>query len=152
MASDMQSLMDAIAQMEGFNVSGSIAQRNNNPGNLRYAPTEVGSESTASGTFATFATPEDGWAALQSYIENAMASGATLRSFIYTYAPPTENDTSNYLNYLVSQVGIGADSLLSSLGVQSASTDDSGTGIDAGTITTVALAALGMGLVAMLVS
>ena|ERR1700693_2893249 len=109
----IQDLMNSIAQMEGFNTPGTIAQRNNNPGNLRYAPTQIGSENTVNGTFATFATPQDGYSALQSYIQNKASSGDTLRSFIYTYAPPSENNTSNYLNYLSGQLGVGADASLS---------------------------------------
>lgn len=101
---NIQDLMNAISNMEGFNVSGSIAQRNNNPGNLRYAPTQIGSENTASGTFASFSDPNSGWSALQDYINNN--SGMSLRDFIYKYAPPTENDTSNYLNYVAGQLGV----------------------------------------------
>jgi len=111
----IQELMNSIAQMEGFNTPGTIAQRYNNPGNLRYAPTQNGSASTASGTFATFATPEDGWAALQSYIEGKAASGMDLRNFIYMYAPPTENNTSNYLNFVSGQLGASPDSSLADI-------------------------------------
>lgn len=151
MAQDLQGLMDAIAQMEGYNTPGTIAQRNNNPGNLRYAPTQSGSESTVSGTYATFATAEDGWNALQSYIETQMAAGVTLRQFIYTYAPPSENNTSDYLNWLVSKVGIGADSLLSSLGAGNTMGDsdnsnivDLGGNVDPTTIAVVLVGVVGM--------
>ena len=111
--SSVQDLMNAIAQMEGFNTQGTIAQRNNNPGNLRWASNQVGQESTVNGKYATFATPQDGWAALQNYIESNQS--LSLRDFIYKYAPPTENNTSGYLNWLVSQVGVGADTPISSL-------------------------------------
>jgi hypothetical protein len=103
----IQDLMNSIAQMEGFNVSGSVSARNNNPGNLRYAPTQIGSEQTVNGTFATFATAQDGWNALADYINSN--SGLTLRDFTYKYAPPTENQTSNYLNFLTSKLGVSAD-------------------------------------------
>src|SRR6516164_5982560 len=98
----IQDLMSSIAQMEGFNTSGTIANRNNNPGNLRYSPLQIGQEDTVNGKFATFASAQDGWAALQSYIEGRANTGVSLRDFTYTYAPPSENDTSNYLNYLTS--------------------------------------------------
>lgn len=113
MAGSVQDLMNAIAQMEGYNKPGTIANRNNNPGNLRWASTQIGQESTVNGKYATFATPQDGWAALQSYIQNNQ--NLSLRDFITKYAPPSENDTSNYLNWLVSQVGVGADTPVSSL-------------------------------------
>jgi hypothetical protein len=108
-------LANSIAQMEGFNTPGTIAARNNNPGNLRYAPTQVGSENTVNGVFATFASPADGWLALQNYINTKANQGTTLRNFIYTYAPPSENNTSSYLDYLVGSLGIGADQSLSDL-------------------------------------
>jgi hypothetical protein len=120
----IQDLANSIAQMEGFNTPGSIANRYNNPGNLRYAATQNGSAQTASGTFATFATPEDGWAALNSYIDTKANSGQTLRDFIYVYAPPVENNTSSYLNYLSGQLGIGADQSLGDLLNVSASSVD----------------------------
>ena len=113
--STIQDLMNSIANMEGFNVSGSIASRYNNPGNLRYAPTQSGVANTASGQFATFATPQDGWNALQSYIENNAVSGMDLQSFIYKYAPPTENNTSGYLNTVSSQLGVDPSISLSDL-------------------------------------
>jgi hypothetical protein len=125
----IQDLMNSIAQMEGYNTPGTIAQRNNNPGNLRSAPTEIGSESTVNGSYATFASAADGWAALQTYIQGKMDSGVTLRQFINTYALPTENDTTNYLNYLVGQVGISADASLSSLGGSSDTSSSTDGGI-----------------------
>lgn len=107
----VQQLANSIAQMEGWNVAGSISNRNNNPGNLRYAPNQIGTEDTVNGKFATFATPQDGWSALQDYIRNNQ--NLTLRDFTYKYAPPVENDTSNFLSYLSGQTGIGADETLS---------------------------------------
>src|ERR1035437_5315208 len=156
----VQDLMNSIAQFEGYNVPGSIASRNNNPGNLRSGVNQIGSENTVSGTFATFASPADGWAALQAQIDRQAGQGQTLRDFIYQYAPPTENNTSSYLNNLVSSLGVGADSSLSDLGgsngsvvggtgdfssvVSDISNIAGGSGID---WTTVGLVAVGVGLV-----
>src|ERR1035437_261825 len=117
MAGTVTDLMNSIAKMEGWGISGSIATRNNNPGNLRSGVGQVGSENTVSGTFATFATPADGWAALQHQIDIQAGQGQTLRDFIYQYAPPSENNTSSYLNSLVADLGVGADSSLSDLGL-----------------------------------
>ncbi len=108
-------LATAISQMEGWGTPGTIATRNNNPGNLRYSPYQVGQENTVNGKFATFASPEEGWSALQDYIDSKAKAGVTLRDFIYTYAPPNENNTAGYLSYLSGQLGIGADSPLDSL-------------------------------------
>lgn len=113
----IQDLAKSIAQFEGFNTPGTIAARNNNPGNLRWAANQVGQESTVNGKYATFASVEEGWQALYNYI--GKNSGMTLRAFIGKYAPPSENDTTGYLNFLVSKLGIGADDTLSQLGVES---------------------------------
>lgn len=124
----VQDLANSIAQMEGFYTPGTIANRNNNPGNLRYAGNQVGQESTVNGKFATFATPDDGWMALQSYIQSKANSGQTLRDFVYQYAPPKENDSSGYLNYLSGQLGIGVDDSLGGLYVSNMGSDVSSGG------------------------
>ena len=54
----LQDLANAIANFEGFNVSGSVAQRNNNPGNLMYAG-QAGASQGANG-FAVFDSVGDG--------------------------------------------------------------------------------------------
>lgn len=108
-------LMNAISKMEGWGVKGSIATRNNNPGNLRSGLGQTGSEETVNGKFATFANEADGWRALRYDIEVRMREGKSLREFIYQYAPPTENKTDNYLSYVVGKLGVDADSKLSDL-------------------------------------
>jgi hypothetical protein len=122
-------LMNSVAKMEGWGVAGSIASRNNNPGNLRSGLNQVGSENTVNGTFATFATPADGWTALQAQIDRQAGQGQTLRDFIYQYAPPNENNTSAYLNNLVSSLGVSADSSLSDLGGNNGGVVDSSGGV-----------------------
>lgn len=57
----------AIANQEGFNVPGSVAQRNHNPGNL----------TNLSGAFQVFVTDSEGWEALYRYVER-MLSGEGL--------------------------------------------------------------------------
>lgn len=111
----IQDLMQALAQMEGFNKQGTISQRNNNPGNLRYDKGQIGQETTVNGKYATFASVQDGWNALENYINGKADKGMTLRSFISMYAPPSENNTSNYLTFLVNKLGIGADDPISGL-------------------------------------
>ena len=159
---NVQDLMASIGKMEGWGVAGSIASRNNNPGNLRSGLNQVGSENTVNGTFATFATPADGWTALQAQIDRQAGQGQTLRDFIYQYAPPNENNTSAYLNNLVSSLGVSADSSLSDLGGSNASVVDSSgsvsnfvdnivggtTGID---LTMLGLVVVGVALVATVV-
>ncbi len=149
----IQDLANSIATFEGYFTPGTIANRNNNPGNLRYAPTQIGQENTVNGKFATFATQDDGWLALQSYIQTQANSGGTLRDFIYKYAPPNENDTSGYLNYVSGQLGVSADTGLAELFVGgTGDTNGSGDNIF-GNTEGLGLVAVGVGIIAvMLVS
>ncbi len=123
MTFSVDSLMQAIAQFEGFNKSGSIAQRNNNPGNLRYAPNQTGTDKSG---YAIFDSPQEGWNALQRQIGLDQSRGLTLREFIYKYAPPSDNNpTSNYLDYVSNQTGVGADESLGVFGGVGTSSGDS---------------------------
>jgi hypothetical protein len=75
----------AIAHVEGFYSTKSLAYRHNNPGNLRHHPPE----------YDTYTTIDAGWhALLVDIMENHnMAFGA----FLAKYAPNTENDTAAYI-------------------------------------------------------
>lgn len=73
---------------------------NNNPGNLRYA--NQSGASKGEGGFAKFKTPEDGFKALINQIKVDARRGLTLASFITKYAPPTENDTQGYIDFIAS--------------------------------------------------
>lgn len=61
----VSSLSAAIANAEGWNVPGSVAQRQNNPGNLK-----------SGGVIATFNTASDGWTALGNQVQK-MADGTS---------------------------------------------------------------------------
>lgn len=99
----------AIATMEGFYIPGSIAQRNNNPGNLR----SWGSNPIVNG-YAKFPTAEAGWAALRRQVELNINRGLTLEEFfagkpgVYGgYAPSADsNDPDGYARYVAQQTGI----------------------------------------------
>lgn len=68
---------------------------NNNPGNLRFAGQDGATE--GEGGFAKFATADEGIKALENQIKLDASRGHTLESFVYKYAPPSENDTKKYL-------------------------------------------------------
>ena len=106
----IQDLANYIMQMEGYNITGSLAQRNNNPGNLRWASTQTGTNAG----YATFASPQDGYNALIAYIQANM--NLTLGNFINKYAPPTENNTSAYTSFVANGLNLSADTPLSTLG------------------------------------
>ena len=110
-----KTLAQYIAQMEGYSVAGSLAQRNNNPGNLRDRPAQYGpwpGQTGTSGGFAVFESPEAGWNALDIQIRSDANRGLTLQQFIYKYAPPSENDSANYLNFVARNLGVSTDTPL----------------------------------------
>jgi hypothetical protein len=112
----INSMAQAIATMEGFFKPNTIAQRNNNPGNLR----SWGSNPIRNG-YAVFATPEEGWAALRKQIQLNINRGLTLSEFfggkagVYAgYAPSADsNDPVNYARFVAGRVGIPVDQPIS---------------------------------------
>lgn len=103
----------AIADFEGFFKAGSIAQKNNNPGNLRPLGASQG--------FRTFDTPKAGWSALVGQIITNVRRGLTLREFflgkpgVYPgYAPLGDNEPQimeEYINHVaqITQMGKNVD-------------------------------------------
>ena len=82
-----------------------LSVRNNNPGNLRY----VGQEGAAPGEggFATFESAQAGLDAMRKQIElDTQTRGLTLTQFLNKYAPPTENKTGNYIDFVVKRTGL----------------------------------------------
>ncbi|MBR9795987.1 MAG: hypothetical protein GYB45_07950, partial [Gammaproteobacteria bacterium] len=88
-----------------------VADRTNNPLNVRYNESNnwLGQTGQDSG-FSSFSDENYGYRAadrvLGSYGERGIN---TLRDTISTFAPPSENDTEGYINYVAGQTGIGAD-------------------------------------------
>lgn len=83
----------------------------NNPGNLRPVGKTTG--------FQTFNTPQDGVNALQQDLlakvngsPSMQGQPPTLRNIIYTYAPPTENNTAAYLENVSKNTGIAPNQVL----------------------------------------
>jgi hypothetical protein len=72
-------------------------QRNNNPGNLRFASQKEATGQDDKG-FAIFLDAPAGFRALHAQIELDRQRGLTVKDFIGKYAPPSENNTTNYLN------------------------------------------------------
>jgi hypothetical protein len=88
-----------VAYADSIKVGGSLAWRANNPGNLRDASTKIGKVPGASGTFAVFATMEDGRAAQRDLYLNTYGA-LTVRAAIEKLTPRNENDTDAYLKKL----------------------------------------------------
>jgi hypothetical protein len=93
-------------------VGGSLAWRANNPGNLRGAPTQIATVPGASGSFAVFATLDDGRAA-QRALYLSVYGDQTVRVAVTSLTPPNENDTAKYLKRLEA-AGVKLDSTMRS--------------------------------------
>jgi len=111
-------LAEAIARFEGYFVPGSVAARNNNPGNLRSGPHMTGTDAKG---YAIYASAEDGYADLDRQIQLNVDRGLTLREFfggkpgVYAgYAPAADsNDPGHYSVSVAQWLGISPDIVLS---------------------------------------
>lgn len=92
--------------------------RNNNMGNLRISKTKnylgrVPLSENSDGAFEQFKEFRYGTLAMIELLERYINGGTnTLRKIIYKYAPPSENDSSGYLNNVSRWAGIGLDTPL----------------------------------------
>ena len=91
-----------IAYSDVIKVGGALTWRANNPGNLRTASTKIATVPGAVGTFAVFATIEDGRAAQRALYVNTYGA-MTVRAAIKKLTPDIENDTEKYLRDLAAQ-------------------------------------------------
>lgn len=103
----MSKLAEAIAHEEGFYVEGSLPQRNHNPGDLRHGNGEVHPDNQPN-SVGSFPDDAAGWAALNRQLALDSGRGWTVQELIYSYAPPSENDTEQYLDYVCKYVGCEA--------------------------------------------
>jgi len=93
-----------------------LAYVNNNPGNLRFADQEGARK--GEGGFAAFDTPAAGFKALQNQIALDTKRGKTLSGFVSKYAPPSENNTSQYLAQATKELGVSPNTPLSQIPVE----------------------------------
>lgn len=108
----MLTFKQAIARMEGYGVSAdNLPTRNNNPGDLDKAPWEK--TVTSTGRFAKFATPEDGWKALEVLLLRSYV-GLTIEAAVNKYAPPCENNTHDYVSFVCKWTGFSPTTILTS--------------------------------------
>lgn len=97
-----------IATEEGFFKSGTLPQRNNNPGDLRHSPHSQ-HDPRDPNAIGKIDTVTDGWADLERQIQVDASRGLTLQQAIYSWAPPTENDTAQYLQFVIDGFGGAVD-------------------------------------------
>lgn len=87
--------------------------RNNNPGNIRHSSTQWQGMSATQTDTAFIQFTESKWGiralvkTLQSY--SAIHGLKTVRGIINRWAPPTENDTSAYVNAVARALGVSPD-------------------------------------------
>lgn len=95
---------------------GSLAWRNNNPGNLVYGPKTQGWGAIGKGPrgFAIFPDEQTGRNALDSLLRTSYAN-MSIVSTIYKYAPPHENDVRLYLNRLKGMTGLNLNTKIGNL-------------------------------------
>ena len=111
---NLEDLAQAIKEYEGYYLN-SVSDRNNNPGNLKYSPYQMGVRDG----FAYFSTHELGWQALiyqltiaadgRSYVYDPEM---TLYQFFNIYAPSSENSPDLYASTVIEQLGISPETKL----------------------------------------
>ena len=111
----------------------SLAQKNLNPGNLRYTVAHPeytpGAIGAGAGGFAKYASVEDGVRDLERQINIDAGRDLGLDQFINKYAPSSENQTSVYLRNVMEWLGLSTPSTkLTSIisGVRIDNTDEAG--------------------------
>jgi hypothetical protein len=120
LGASVDDLAQAIARFEGFLVPGSIAQKDNNPGNLRAG---VGQTGTDANGFAIFPDVATGYSALDNQIQLNINKGLTLDQFfgglpgVYPgYAPAADsNNPAQYATTVGGWIGIDPTVQLSSI-------------------------------------
>jgi hypothetical protein len=99
-------LAACVMHMEGYYSVESQAFRNHNPGNIENLPRAQATE----GKFIVYPDALRGYCALVNDI--AANAGKPLRAFIAKYAPPNENNTSEYLEVVSTLSGMPLDEVL----------------------------------------
>lgn len=88
--------------------------RNNNPGNIRFSPSNDWEGQLAQPDrdgFSVFTDPRFGIRAMAILLRNYVNRYGlnTVRGLITRWAPPSENDTDAYANHVALELGIGLD-------------------------------------------
>lgn len=98
--------------MEGFGRPGVTPTRDNNPGDLRHSPhsSHTGEGPNDIGEINTVA---DGWADLERQLKLYADRGMTIQQAVYEFAPPNENNTANYLEFVCKGLGMQQDEPIS---------------------------------------
>jgi hypothetical protein len=104
----MSKLGEVIAKEEGYGIPGTLPTRDNNPGDLRHSPHSFHT-AAAPNAIGQIDTPQDGWDDLELQLKEYAARGMTIQEVVYEYAPPNENNTPGYLEYVCTNVPCNPD-------------------------------------------
>ena len=105
-------IAELIAKEEGYGIPGAVPSRDHNPGDLRHSPHSYHTADSPD-AIGDIPTAQEGWADLVRQLNLYAARGLTVAQCIYEWAPPSENNTAQYLAYVVDGLGCGSDTLLS---------------------------------------
>lgn len=97
-------LAQLIAREEGFFTSGTLPQRNHNPGDLRHSP-HSSHTADAPEAIGDIDSDTDGWEDLERQLQIDAGRNMTLQQAIYSWAPPSENNTEKYLSDVLDGFG-----------------------------------------------
>jgi hypothetical protein len=123
--SPLPRFLEAVAREEGFYVEGSRSNRNNNPGNIEYGKFAQAHGATSLETippginekpvFAFFPNIVSGFSAMQALFQAPVYSGLDVSQAITKWAPPSENNTTLYIQNVCTWAGCKPTDLVSSL-------------------------------------
>ena len=111
----LDNLAQAVFQFEGGK-PGNINVRNNNPGNLRGGPNQIGIR--GAGGYAVFQDQGDGWDALNGWITRHAQTnpGWDFYDLFSVYAPKSDhNDPDAYAEYVANYMGVDPSQTVSSV-------------------------------------
>jgi len=96
------------------NAATSRGYRNNNPGNLRFLSANAWNGQIANDAgYGIYDTPQNGTRALgHQLLAYARRGINTVQGIIYTWAPPTENNTAAYARAVASELGVGVNDVI----------------------------------------
>lgn len=100
----MSKLAQLIAKEEGFGLPGAVPTRDDNPGDLRHSP-HSSHEGEGSNDIGIIDSVSDGWADLERQLRIYADHSMSLRAAIYAFAPPLENDSERYLDFICTGLG-----------------------------------------------
>ena len=109
----MTKLAVLISREEGFGRPGVTPTVRHNPGDLRHSPhsQHPGGPAHANDVGA-IDTDEHGWSDLERQLQIYAEERMTLRQMAACYAPPSENNTGQYLEFLCAGLGMDPETLV----------------------------------------